>query len=33
MDISRAKEFLSWEPRFTMERAFEDYIQDLKQAK
>lgn len=30
MDISRAKEFLSWEPRFTMEQAFEDYIQDLK---
>ncbi len=30
MDCSRAKEYLSWEPQFTMEQAFEDYTQELK---
>jgi nucleoside-diphosphate-sugar epimerase len=30
MDCSRAKEFLSWEPQFTMDQAFEDYTQELK---
>lgn len=32
LDSSRAKQFLSWEPRFTMESAFEDYLQELKQS-
>lgn len=32
LDISQAKQFLGWEPRFTMEAAFEDYIRDLKAA-
>lgn len=30
MDCSRAKEFLSWEPQFTMDQAFEDDTQELK---
>jgi len=30
LDISRAKKYLGWEPQFTMEAAFEDYIKDLK---
>ena len=30
MDCSRAKEYLSWEPQFTMEQPFEDYTQELK---
>jgi nucleoside-diphosphate-sugar epimerase len=30
MECSRAKEYLSWEPQFTMEQAFEDYTQELK---
>ena len=32
LDNSRARQFLSWEPRFTMESAFEDYLQELKQS-
>ena len=32
LDNSRAKQFLSWEPRFTMESAFEDYLRELKQS-
>jgi UDP-glucose 4-epimerase len=30
LDISRARNFLGWQPRFTMESALVDYIQDLK---
>lgn len=30
MDVSPAKRHLGWEPQFTMEKAFEDYIQDLR---
>lgn len=30
--ISRAKEHLGWEPKYTMEASFEDYIKDLKSA-
>ncbi len=30
LDISPAKEFLGWEPQFPMEKAFEDYLRDLK---
>lgn len=30
MAIARAKEVLGWEPKYTMEAGFEDYIQDLK---
>lgn len=30
LDISRAKKYLGWEPQFTMEQGFMDYIQDLK---
>lgn len=32
LDNSQAKQFLSWEPRFTMESAFEDYLRELKQS-
>lgn len=32
LDTSRAKQYLGWEPQFTMEQAFEDYLQDLKSA-
>lgn len=32
LDNSRAKQFLSWEPRFTMESAFKDYLEELKQS-
>lgn len=32
LDISRAKEYLGWEPRFTMEEAFRDYLRDLRSA-
>src|SRR3972149_1023133 len=32
LDNSQAKQFLSWEPRFTMESAFEDYLEELKQS-
>lgn len=28
--LSRAKELLGWEPQFTMETGFKDYIEDLK---
>tara|TARA_B100000676_G_scaffold312757_1_gene388746 strand:+ start:2270 stop:3211 length:942 start_codon:yes stop_codon:yes gene_type:complete len=30
LDISRAKKMLDWEPQFSMEDAFADYISDLK---
>lgn len=30
LDISRAKKMLDWEPKFSMEDAFSDYISDLK---
>lgn len=30
MNIARAKEYLKWEPEYTMEMGFQDYIQDLK---
>jgi UDP-glucose 4-epimerase len=30
LDITRAREMLGWEPRYTMEEAFGDYIADLK---
>lgn len=29
LDISRAKEFLGWEPEYSMDAAFEDYVKDL----
>ncbi|HEY7168226.1 MAG TPA: NAD(P)-dependent oxidoreductase [Candidatus Binatia bacterium] len=31
LDISRAKTYLGWEPQYTMESAFADYIEDLRQ--
>ncbi len=30
LDISAAKEYLGWQPEFSLEAAFEDYIKDLK---
>ena len=30
LDISRAREYLGWEPQFSMEAAFQDYIKDFK---
>lgn len=30
LDISRAKKYLRWEPQYTMEQGFKDYIDDLK---
>jgi nucleoside-diphosphate-sugar epimerase len=30
LDISRAKKYLNWEPRYSMEEGFRDYIEDLK---
>ncbi len=30
LDISRAKQYLGWEPRYTMDAAFEDYAGDLR---
>jgi nucleoside-diphosphate-sugar epimerase len=30
LDISRAKKVLGWEPQYTMEQGFKDYIEDLK---
>ena len=30
LDISQAKEFLGWEPQFPMEKAFKDYLRDLR---
>ena len=30
LDINRAKEMLGWEPEFSMQDAFADYIADLK---
>jgi len=33
LDISAAKEHLGWEPRFTLQSAFEDYLKDLKAAR
>lgn len=30
LDISRAKQYLGWEPRYTMDTAFEDYVKDLR---
>ena len=30
LDISRAKEHLGWEPEYTMDAAFEDYVKDLR---
>ncbi|MFC1815124.1 NAD-dependent epimerase/dehydratase family protein [Thermodesulfobacteriota bacterium] len=32
LDISQAMEHLSWEPQFSLEEAFQDYIKDLKAA-
>src|ERR1043166_1468706 len=31
LDVSRAKKFLGWEPQYTMEQGFSDYIEELKQ--
>ena len=33
LDISAAKKHLGWEPRFTLQAAFEDYLKDLKAAR
>ena len=30
LDISRAKQYLGWEPQYTMDAAFEDYVKDLR---
>ena len=30
LDISRAKQYLGWEPEYTMDAAFEDYVRDLR---
>ena len=30
LDITRAKEMLGWEPQFTLEEAFADYVADLR---
>lgn len=30
LDTGRAKEMLGWQPKFTMEQGFEDYIRDLR---
>jgi nucleoside-diphosphate-sugar epimerase len=30
LDISRAKMYLGWEPQYTMEQGFKDYMEDLK---
>ena len=30
LDISRAKKYLEWEPHYTMEQGFSDYIEELK---
>jgi nucleoside-diphosphate-sugar epimerase len=30
LDISRAKEYLGWEPQYSMEQGFRDYIEDLR---
>jgi nucleoside-diphosphate-sugar epimerase len=30
MNIARAKEYLRWEPEYSMEKGFQDYIQELK---
>lgn len=32
LDLSRAKEHLGWEAQFNMEKAFEDYLQELRSA-
>lgn len=32
LDISRAKQHLGWEPSYSMETGFQDYVQDLKSA-
>ena len=32
LDLSRAREVLGWEPRYTMEAAFKDYVADLEEA-
>jgi UDP-glucose 4-epimerase len=33
LDISAAKQHLGWEPRFTIQSAFEDYLKDLQAAR
>ena len=33
LDISAAKQHLGWEPRYTIQSAFEDYLKDLKAAR
>jgi UDP-glucose 4-epimerase len=33
LDITRAKQYLGWEPRFTLRSAFEDYLAELKAAR
>jgi UDP-glucose 4-epimerase len=33
LDISAAKQHLGWEPRFTIQSAFEDYLEDLRAAR
>ena len=30
LDISRARQYLGWEPQYTMDAAFEDYVKDLR---
>jgi nucleoside-diphosphate-sugar epimerase len=30
MEITRAKQFLDWEPEYDLERGFKDYIEELK---
>ena len=32
MDLSRARDVLGWEPQYTMEEAFRDYVADLEEA-
>ena len=33
LDISAAKQHLGWEPRFTLQSAFEDYLKEMKAAR
>jgi UDP-glucose 4-epimerase len=33
LDITAAKKYLGWEPRFSLQAAFEDYVKDLKAAR
>jgi nucleoside-diphosphate-sugar epimerase len=33
LDISAAKKYLGWEPKFTLQAAFEDYLKEMKAAR